>query len=742
MKRFFLLLLAILMTGCTQPASFPPSDGSTSGKNDTPLPVLTANPMHAMPNLAEGYTILAPAADRIYPWNGLYCTVTALSDGWEIGICTPDGQTYTPLYTTGCMVRDLFVCESGIFLLTDDGLVTRLDHAGTVLGTYETACDFRDEVQRSMNGTLCANSTHLIVTWWTGPESSREKSGSIAWTYPLTVISLEDGSRTDLMLDIYIQAMAKWDGDSGDFALIQPAGEYMISGHTAYSSSTVSRLDPETGKLTPDDGYRLPHVMDPRYNPADGRVYFDSSNKSNAAEYAYSVREDDGIYRIRTLHAAEQYENIIAAAGEDGVRPSGGGLFFTGYDIILYDRENHCAAVLDVPAERDEVLTLLVPHNRDDHIRDSSSKVTESLAWEISEFEKQTGAYINSLSYPADQLVERLRMKLLAGENDFDVVYYDTKYDNITASLLNYGLYLPLEESAVIDANFDHFMDGVREIMTFDGHLYGIPRSIVPEAVFVGTEYRMAGLPQIGGDWTAEDYWRVCEEAAASDGDVNLGYPLSGLTDLLETGLQTGEMDEDAIAECLTMEKKYRDAGLFRGFDPVPVLDTMPLSPSLAKNLLTPRYRDRKVVPMPAVNGVRYARADTFLFINGKTEHRELALRYLEILSSPETAGQMVTGKSMLLKDPALYWELSGGMNLDLSWNEYEKVPPEDMEDAERLCRTMEAALAGCSPYIYILDSDFRDEIGEITDSVMDGTLTPEEGAKKLSYAAKYRYIE
>lgn len=38
--------------------------------------------------------------------------------------------------------------------------------------------------------------------------------------------------------------------------------------------------------------------------------------------------------------------------------------------------------------------------------------------------------------------------------------------------------------------------------------------------------------------------------------------------------------------------------------------------------------------------------------------------------------------------------------------------------------------------------SNFRDETGEITDSVMDGTLTPEEGAKKLSYAAKYRYIE
>ncbi|MBQ2725097.1 MAG: hypothetical protein IJF78_05270 [Clostridia bacterium] len=742
MKRFFLLLLAVLMTGCTQPDSVHPSAGGTSGNPDTPFPVLTANPMHAMPDLAEGYTILAPAADRIYPWNGLYCTVTDFADGWEIGTCTTDGQTYTPLYTTDCMVRDLFVCDGGIFLLTDDGLVTRLDHAGTVLGTYETDCDYTDEVQRSMNGMLCADSTHLIVTWWTGEESSRNESGIIDWTYPAAIFSLQDGSRTDLMLDTYILAMAKWDKDSGDFALIQPDGEYMISGHTAYSASTVSRLDPETGKITPDDGYDLPHEPELCYNPADGRVYYDSSNKSNAAEYAYSVREDEGIYRIRTLHAADRYEDTIAAAGEDGVRPTGGGLFFTGHDIILYDRANHCVTVLDMSAEQDEVLTLLVPHNRDDSFRDSSSKVTESLAWEISEFEKQTGAFVNSLAYPADQLVERLRMKLLAGENDFDVVYYDTKYDNITASLLNYGLYLPLEESAVIDANFDHFMDGVREIMTFDGHLYGIPRSIAPEAVFIGTEYRMAGLPQIDADWTADDFRTVCEEAAALDGDVNLGYPLSGVTELLETGLQTGKMDEDAIAECLAMEKKYRDAGLFRGSEPAPVLNTLPLYPTLVKNLLTPRYRDRKVVPVPSVSGVRYARADAFLFVNGKTEHRELALRYLEILSSPETAGQMVTGKSMLLKDPALYWELSGGMNLDLSWNEYEKVQPEDMEDVERLCEAMEAALAGCSPYIYILDSDFRDEIGEITDSVMDGTLTPEEGAKKLSYAAKYRYIE
>lgn len=741
MKRFLLILLTLLLTGCTSPGTDNGFHGETSAEETVPqAPV--GNPMYRMPDLPEGYTVLPVDAYRIAPWNGLYYTFTEEETGYEVGIASPDGTSYTALYRMDGILRAWFVGESGIFLMDDTGTVTWLDHEGGILGTYSTECDYGDAVQRSMNASLCADDTHLIVSWWTGPESSRNESGIIDWTYPAAIFSLQDGSRTDLMLDTYILAMAKWDGDSGDFALILPDGEYMISGHTAYSASTVSRLDPETGKLTPDDGYDLPYMMDPQYNPADGRVYYDSSNRSNAAEYAYSLREDDGIYRIRTLHAAEQYENIMAAAGEDGVRPSGGGLFFTGHDIILYDCANHCAAVLDMPAERDEVLTLLVPHNRDDSFRDSSSKVTESLAWEISEFEKQTGVYVSSMTYPADQLVERLRMKLLAGENDFDVVYYDTKYDNITASLLNYSLYLPLEESAVIDANFDHFMDGVREIMTFKGHLYGIPRSIAPEAVFIGTEYRMAGLPQIDANWTSEDFWAVCEEAAALEGDVNLGYPLSGVMELLETGLQTGEMDEDAIAECLTMEKKYRDAGLFRGSEPEPVLKTMPLYPSMVMNLLTPRYRDRKVVPMPAVNGVRYARADTFLFINGKTEHRELALRYLEILSSPELAGQMVSGKSMLLKDPSLYWEITGGMNLDLSWNEYEKVPPEDMEDVERLCEAMEAALAGCSPYVYILDSDFRDEIGDISDSVMNGTITPAEGARRMSYAARYRYIE
>ncbi len=741
MKRFLLILLALLLTGCTSPVTDTGFRAETSAEETAPQ-APRENPMYRMPDLPEGYTVLPVEAYRIAPWNGLYYTFTEDGDGYEVGSVSPDGTAYTALYRMEGILRAWFVGESGIFLMDDAGTVTRLSHEGEVLGSYATECDYGDEVQRSMNANLCADDTHLIVSWWTGAESSRNESGIIDWTYPVAVFSLEDGSRTDLMLDTYIQTMAKWDGDSGDFALIQPAGEYMISGHTAYSSSTVSRLDPETGKLTPDDGYRLSHVMDAQYNPADGRVYYDSSNKSNAAEYAYSMREDDGIYRIRTLHAAEQYENTMAAAGEDGVRPIGGGQFFTGYDIILYDRANHCAAVLDMPSERDEVLTLLVPHNRDDSIRDSFSRVTESLAWEISEFEKQTGAIVSSMTYPADQLVERLRMKLLAGENDYDVVYYDTKYDNITASLLNYSLYLPLEESEVIAENFGNYMDGVREIMTFDGHLYGIPRSIVPEAVFVRTEYRMAGLPQIDADWTAEDYWRVCEEAAAADGDVNLGYPLSGLTELLETGLQTGKMDEDAIADCLTMEKKYKDAGLFRGFDPVPVLDTLMLSPFMVNNLLAPRYRNQKVVPMPAVNGVRYARADTFLFINGKTEHRELALKYLEILSSPEMAGQMVTGKSMLLKDPSLYWEITGGMNLDLSWNKYEKAPPEDMEEVETICEAMEAALAGCLPYVYILDSDFMDEIGDIRDSVMDGTITPSEGARKMSYAARYRYIE
>ncbi len=741
MKRFFLLLLAMLMAGCT-----PNTPAETNTEEPLTIPggaalALTANPMYNMPDLPEGYTVLTAAADRIYPWNGLYYTLSVLPDVWEIGACSADGQTYTPLYTADTMVHEFFVGKSGIFLLRDGGIITHLDHKGAVLGTYATACDYTDEVQRSMHVQLCADDTHLILSWWTGAESSRDESGIIAWTYPVTVISLADGSRTELMLDEYVMSIALWDGSGGDFALIQPSGAYMDYGYTLYSECTVSRLDPESGKLTQEDSYHLPYLPDLQYNPADGRVYYNIADKISASEYAYSEKGSDGIRRIRTLREDTRYQNTIAAVGENAERPTNNWTYYTGYDIILYDSKNHCTAVLNLPSAENEVLTLLIPHNKYTHIRDSDSRITEALSREITAFEAETGAYVDCLTYPADELVERLRMKMLAGENDFDVVYYDTKYDNFTAALLNYGLFLPLEESKIILENFENYMDGVQEIMTYGGHLYGVPRSIKASAVFIGTEYRMAGLPQIDTDWTAEDFWNVCEAALTVDDKLGDGA-LDGLYFLLEQGLQSGKMDEDAIAAYLTAQKKYTNAGVFSGDSQFPLLDTLMLSPSLVKNLTSPKFSGKKIVPLPAANGTRYASADTFLFINSRTENRELALKYLELMSSPEIAGELVTGRSTLLKDPSLYYEITGGLSLDLSWKDYEKTTPEDLEALTVICEALETVLRGSSPYVYILDDEFPAEVSQIRQAVIHGTLTPEEGAKKLSYAARYRYLE
>ena len=174
MKRFLLILLTLLLTGCTSPGTDNGFHGETSAEETVPqAPV--GNPMYRMPDLPEGYTVLPVDAYRIAPWNGLYYTFTEEETGYEVGIASPDGTSYTALYRMDGILRAWFVGESGIFLMDDTGTVTWLDHGGGILGTYSTECDYGDAVQRSMNASLCADDTHLIVSWWTGPESSRNE---------------------------------------------------------------------------------------------------------------------------------------------------------------------------------------------------------------------------------------------------------------------------------------------------------------------------------------------------------------------------------------------------------------------------------------------------------------------------------------------------------------------------------------------------------------------------------------
>ena len=130
------------------------------------------------------------------------------------------------------------------------------------------------------------------------------------------------------------------------------------------------------------------------------------------------------------------------------------------------------------------------------------------------QFEEENKIAANAKGYAHDKFVDNLRLKLLAGDDDYDVVMLEHA-DELLASILNYNLYLPLEAYDSISSGFDKYFDGVRDVMSYDGHIFGIPYYLT--AYGLTTEGDTGStLDKLSTDYTLDDFWKLCEEFGSS----------------------------------------------------------------------------------------------------------------------------------------------------------------------------------------------------------------------------------
>ena len=127
------------------------------------------------------------------------------------------------------------------------------------------------------------------------------------------------------------------------------------------------------------------------------------------------------------------------------------------------------------------------------------------------QFEEENKIAVNAKGYAHDKFVDNLRLKLLAGDDDYDVVMLEHA-DELLASILNYNLYLPLEAYDSISSGFDKYFDGVRDVMSYDGHIFGIPYYLTVE----GFTSENDTIDKLSPDYTIDDFWNFCEEFGSS----------------------------------------------------------------------------------------------------------------------------------------------------------------------------------------------------------------------------------
>ena len=155
------------------------------------------------------------------------------------------------------------------------------------------------------------------------------------------------------------------------------------------------------------------------------------------------------------------------------------------------------------------------------------------------------------------------------------------KFKDLTG--VNTYLSRTLEAYDCISSGFDGYFDGVRDVMSYDGHIFGIPYYLTAD----GFTSENDTIDKLSPDYTLDDFWNFCEESGSSrilfcttlTNQKPFYYIISSI---LEDGMRKGDISRDTLLECIETYMKYRKAG--------------------SLNLNPPgRFRSRSLLPISAI---------------------------------------------------------------------------------------------------------------------------------------------
>ncbi len=683
-------------------------------------------------DLPDGMYQLGVTVGDVYLYDNKIYTI-----GEEIGCY--DIQTKS--YTTVCEIEPeyqgtsgIFVDESGIYT-TADGEVRITDFDGNVTAAYKSgeikSLSLEDE---HYYNDITSNGRYIAVNTF-----HREKvDGRNRSTYKILLIDMKTGENTAVDY--------KTEKDSDYIISILPtekADEFYIVGYYYIHS-----LNAKTGEIKlVSTEYADSCLLD--YAPEDRTFYCAHEYLGYLYLSNFNLHEND-FQTTRTIGMDRIFKDIKRIAGDELEyllfydRP----VFYTGYDYVIYERPNNIVCVLSpTPGETGESITVLYdsPYNNSDSM---------GMRRMSAEFENDYDAAVKTKRYDSDSFIERLRVKMMAGDDDYDVVML-TDADKILASLLKYNLYLPLENYPEITKGFKKYIDGVRDVMTYDGHIYGIPYTLDAMSIVTSDESAKSHLPSLP---TVDDFFSLCESTAPAKlilADQN--YPAvfkSSLKSILEDGVEKGEISREAILNFVVRYMEYYNSGVLdQASDSGGVISAVEGTSRSNTTSVNHDYHTAILRPLPSYNGKNYIDVKKIAYINSVTKNPDLAAEYLSYMVSDDFISEnSAYDKTMLARDFDSYFYYTVA-NFDNGYKPEKKILTQHTEGMQGfianalyyandkfLVEHGSDLFVNAAPRLYTYNVD--DILENVFTDMTEGNMTPEEGAEKIYTEAKLRLLE
>ncbi|MBQ8624076.1 MAG: extracellular solute-binding protein [Oscillospiraceae bacterium] len=337
----------------------------------------------------------------------------------------------------------------------------------------------------------------------------------------------------------------------------------------------------------------------------------------------------------------------------------------------------------------------------------------------IIEYTAQTGRQVVIKSYHEGDYESSVRTKLLAQDTDFDLFIADTA---LLRSVLENSAYESLDAYEGLSANFDNVLaDGVRELMSTDEGLFGVPLTVS----FWGC-LELVEEADIPKDWSLQDMFSVCE--SLEGGDKKLLRDRFMLTrtvcNYVEDMVQKdGAVNEEELSEFFATLKKYNDTGVLCDGDKEYVL-TYGLVPYNYGTLNANDFEGSIMVLAPTRSGTRYLEVEKTMLINRSSESKEVAAELLTLMTSED----VVYDNECLM------------IGADVTkYTYYASLDDAKQEMIEFTSKTYQNAKPS---FLGIIDGLPQFIADEVMNPLFDGEITPEEAAEKLKSHVAYVYFE
>ena len=686
---------------------------------------------YACDAIPEGIYYFEDEPDVVYPYGNKF--YEASYNTGNVGYREPEGMEYHLLYNVGEEAADdIYVDESGIYTVGGH-TVCHIDFDGNVIEKTELP-EF-EVVQDSY--CIAASEKYITVCYRYVKEKGADFENKIY------AIDRKTNETTP-----YDYQNSRDNDTLGRVIPTSNGSKFVIIGtFQAYD------FDAATGKI--ELLYDRANSYSNDYSKNENCLHFVETYIAGAINLGKTQLPDGEKTTVRSTDCEYFYPEIKALleyAGKEAKDIWFSGIFYTESGYILWDSMNKVICVFPEKVnDTGEEITVLYRYS-------PSTVVTSMPDYEVefgwmngvmsrmnTQFEEENKIAVNAKGYAHDKFVENLRLKLLAGDDDYDVVMLEHA-DELLASILNYNLYLPLEAYDSISSGFDGCFDGVRDVMSYDGHIFGIPYYLTVE----GFTSENDTIDKLNPDYTLDDFWSFCEESGSSR--IMFCTTLTNykpfyyiISSVLEDGMRKGEISRDTLLECIETYMKYRKAGSLNlnppGDGPLRIIGG--IGGTLASNFDERKYKGLR--SLPTYDGKRYVNIKSMAYINSKTKNTDLAVQYLSLLLSDEyLAWEKEYQKSYLAKDKDSYFSFSPmGSGAE---NEYKKI---------KLFGDENVYMCGCNPFLVengedifvnaaprIYTGSLEEKINEVYDGLNEGKLTAEEAADKIYSEASYQLME